>query len=110
MMAFTGDGQADEALLAERDAEYGASTAQKREERLGLEYPQASHCFFSGALSSVKNCGAGPAAACRTAAGGSGCAAAPGLLDASESAGGGGRMASVLAPVGLCRVRSSIAT
>jgi hypothetical protein len=43
--SLTGDGQADEAVVAKRDEEFNVSTAKLRERRgreLGLEVPQVS--------------------------------------------------------------------
>jgi Protein of unknown function (DUF1264) len=40
MMAFTEDGQADEALIRERDRRLGVSTPQKRQDRAGIPSPE----------------------------------------------------------------------
>ena len=40
MMGFTADGQADEALLADRDRRLGISTRRRRESRAGIPMPQ----------------------------------------------------------------------
>jgi hypothetical protein len=40
MMAFTGDGQADEAMIHERDRRLGVSTPQKRRDRAGIPTPE----------------------------------------------------------------------
>ena len=52
MGALTEDRQVDPALVAARDARYGVSTNQKREERANLEYPQvidpAANHWLSG--------------------------------------------------------------
>jgi len=42
MMAFTEDGQADEALIRERDRRLGVSTPQKRQDRAGIPSPEVA--------------------------------------------------------------------
>jgi hypothetical protein len=39
MMGFTQDGQADERLVAERDARFGVSSAENRQKRADIDYP-----------------------------------------------------------------------
>ena len=39
MMGFTKDGQADEQMIADRDARFGVSSADNRESRADIEYP-----------------------------------------------------------------------
>ncbi|MFC5062253.1 OBAP family protein [Actinomycetospora atypica] len=40
MMAFTGDGQADESAVAERDRRLGVSSSQRRQKRAGIPTPE----------------------------------------------------------------------
>jgi hypothetical protein len=42
MMAFTEDGQLDPALIAARDSRYGVNSADKKESRKELSYPQVT--------------------------------------------------------------------
>jgi hypothetical protein len=39
MMGFTRDGQVNETMVRDRDARFGISSADKRADRAGIEYP-----------------------------------------------------------------------
>jgi hypothetical protein len=43
MMGFTGDGQADEAMISDRDRRLGVSTSDKRRSRVGIPAPTVAH-------------------------------------------------------------------